>query len=354
MVRGQVQRRRLRGRRDQRAVRDRRRRRRRRRGLRVLRLGHRPGDDARRDDPRRDRRRGVRLGADRGAVEQPDPQRPGGQRAVRRRRQRRDLRVERRRRVPDRRDHDRPAAPRRIGAATTANWFSGSALGWQLAAADHDGDGTDDLITTAVFGAAGAAGAALVFYGGTVPTGTVRISDTSGGGQRHRGHADVRGDLTASTCSATTCTTSGRPPALADATDDLAVAYAEDGLAQRRPWWCYRSTGGRPAAPGVTREPFTVGRDVKRALQHQRTTCRSSGARRSARSPISNGDGARELVFGDYRFALRRRHRAWWSTATPLGTAGVAHHRTPFGTVAPSRTFAGANRGQRPPRHGRS
>jgi hypothetical protein len=74
------------------------------------------------------------------------------------------------------------SAPRRIGAATTANWFSGSALGWQLAAPDHDGDGTDDLITTAVFGNAGAAGAALVFYGGTVPTGTVRISDTSAAG----------------------------------------------------------------------------------------------------------------------------------------------------------------------------
>jgi hypothetical protein len=173
-----------------------------------------------------------------------NPQRPGGRRAVRRRRQRRDLRVERRRRVPDRRGHaDR--APRRIGAATTANWFSGSALGWQLAAADHDGDGTDDLIATAVFGNAGAAGAAVVFYGGTVPTGTVRISDTSAAGS---GTAVVRMyEEVGLNLFGYYLHNVGPTTGVGDATDDLAVGYAEDGLAGADV--VVLRGGGRPAAP---------------------------------------------------------------------------------------------------------
>ena len=63
-------------------------------------------------------------------------------------------------------------------ALSTASPSFAVGLGWGLASADHDGDGTDDLIATAVFGQ-NTDGAAVVFYGGTVPTGNVRISDVS-------------------------------------------------------------------------------------------------------------------------------------------------------------------------------
>ena len=229
------------------------------------------------------------------------------------------------------------AAQRRIGVATTANWFSGSALGWQVAAADHDGDGTDDLIATAVFGAAGASGAAVVLYGGTVPTGNVRISDTSAAGS---GTAVIRmyedPDLTGSLFGYYLHTV-GRTGGLGDATDDLAVAYAEDGLANATVV-VYRGAG-RPAAPGVTREPFTVGRDVK----VQEITVDVSLEWGSVVGSIAdqNGDGARELVFGDYRF-LSDTGIVLIIDGDTVGTAGVARSDAPGVAL---RTFVGANPG---------
>jgi hypothetical protein len=234
------------------------------------------------------------------------------------------------------------SAPRRIGAATTANWFSGSALGWQLAAADHDGDGTDDLITTAVFGNAGAAGAALVFYGGTVPAGTVRISDTSAAGS---GTAVVRMyEEVGLNLFGYYLHNVGPTTGVADVADDLAVGYAEDGLAGADVV-VLRSTGGRPAAPGVTREPFTVGRDV-RVHSNINDTSLEWGSTVSSVTD-RNGNGARELVFGDYRYARRRRHRRGGRRR------GARHRRRPH--HRPVRHghphHHRRDRGQRPVRH---
>ena len=229
------------------------------------------------------------------------------------------------------------AAQRRIGVATTVNWFSGSALGWQVATADHDGDGTDDLIATAVFGAAGASGAAVVFYGGTVPTGNVRISDTSAAGS---GTAIIRmyedPDLTGSLFGYYLHSV-GRTGGLGDSTDDLAVAYAEDGLANATVV-VYRGSA-RPGAAGVTRAPFTIGRDVK----VQEITVDVSLEWGSVVGSIAdqNGDGARELVFGDYRF-LSDTGIVMIIDGDTVGTAGVARSDAPGVAL---RAFVGANSG---------
>ncbi len=217
------------------------------------------------------------------------------------------------------------SAPRRIAVATTVNWFSGSALGWQLATADHDGDGTDDLITTAVFGNAGGAGAALVFYGGTVPTGTVRISDTSAAGSGtavvrmyEQGGPNLFGYYLHNV---------GRTSGLGDTADDLAVAFTEDGVAGAEVV-VLRSSGGRPAAAGVTREPFTVGRDVR-----VRANIADSSLEWGSTVGViadRNGNGSHELVFGDYRYAADAGIVVVVDGGV-LGTAGT-HTIDPFGT----------------------
>lgn len=187
-------------------------------------------------------------------------------------------------------------APRRIGVAPAANWFTGSALGWQLATADHDGDGTDDLVATAVFGAAGTAGAAVVFYGGTVPAGAISISDLSAAGSGSavmRMYEQAGTDLFGFHASNLGPTQGG-----GDAADDLGIGFAEDGVAGADVL-VLRATGGRPAAPGVTREPFTVGRDVRLRL----ATADDTSEWGIAMTSISdqNGDGARDIVSADFR-----------------------------------------------------
>ena len=189
-------------------------------------------------------------------------------------------------------------AQRRIGVAAAANWFRGSALGWQLASGDHDGDGTDDLFASAVFGAGGTSGAAVVFYGGTVPLGQVLISDASAAGSgttvaRMYEDPDATGSFFGFYLHGL-----GRTGGPADTTDDLGVAYAEDGLPNATVV-VYRGTG-RPAAPGVTRAAFTVGRDVK-IRQVTVDTITEWGSTMGSIAD-QNGDGAREILIGDYRF----------------------------------------------------
>jgi len=189
------------------------------------------------------------------------------------------------------------SAPRRIVSSTTANWFSGSALGWQLASADHDGDGTDDLVATAVFGDAGGAGAAVVFYGGTVPAGTVRISDASAAGSGTaviRMYEEVGFNLFGYYLHNVGPTTG-----IADPADDLVVGYAEDGVGGAD-LKVMRSSGGRPSAAGVTREPFTIGRDVRIHVTTVDTIMEFGST--AASIADQNGDGARDLLLGDYRY----------------------------------------------------
>jgi len=202
--------------------------------------------------------------------------------------------------------------------ATAFNWFTGSAFGWQLARADHDGDGTDDLVATAIFGGGGTAGAAVVFYGGTVPTGQVRISDTSAAGS---GSAVMRMyEQTSTDLFGYYLFRLGPTQGPSDLTDDLAVAYAEDGLAGAD-LVVYRSAPGRPASPGVTREPFVVGRDVRIRYATVDTILEWGSAVGSIED--QNGDGAREIVIGDFRSGSDAGV-VFVIDGNTLGTAGVA------------------------------
>ncbi len=188
------------------------------------------------------------------------------------------------------------SAPRRIRVAPAANWFTGSALGWQVATSDHDGDGTEDLVATSVFGAT-TQGAAVVFYGGTVPTGQVFISDTSAAGS---GTAVMRmyedPDATSSLFGFYLHNL-GKLQGPGDLTDDFGVGYAEDGLPGAAVI-VYRGLG-RPAVPGVTRALFTIGRDV-RLREVTIDTILEWGVTMGSIAD-QNGDGSREIVMGDYR-----------------------------------------------------
>ncbi len=214
-------------------------------------------------------------------------------------------------------------APRRISVAPATNWFSGSSLGWQLATADHDGDGTDDLIATAIFGAGGTSGAAVVFYGGTVPAGQVLISDTSAAGSgtaviRMYEDPDATGSLFGFYLHGL-----GHLQGPGDTTDDIGVAYAEDGQPNGTVI-VYRGLG-RPGAAGVTRAAFTAGRDVK-IREITVDTILEWGVTMGSIAD-QNGDGAREIVMGDYRFQADNGI-AYIIDGDTLGTNGVADTTT--------------------------
>ncbi|MBZ0231870.1 MAG: hypothetical protein K8M05_05925 [Deltaproteobacteria bacterium] len=209
------------------------------------------------------------------------------------------------------------AAQRRIGVAAAANWFSGSALGWQLAAADHDGDGTDDLVTSAIFGSGGSAGAALVLYGGTVPAGNVRISDTSAAGS---GTAVIRMyEQPGNTLFGYYLHNLGPTQGTSDAADDLGVAHADDGVAGAEVF-VLRATSGRPASAGVTREPFTVGRDVRIQLDTTQDILEWGVAMGSISD--QNGDGSREIILADFTISSGQG-AVFVVDGDTLGTGGV-------------------------------
>lgn len=64
----------------------------------------------------------------------------------------------------------------------TANWFSGSRLGWSVAAGQVDGAGPEDLVIGAILG--GGVGGATIIYGGTPTQDDILLSDTDNTGLR--------------------------------------------------------------------------------------------------------------------------------------------------------------------------
>lgn len=220
------------------------------------------------------------------------------------------------------------AATTRITVATPANFFTGSALGWQLAAADHDGDGTDDLVASAIFGRMVEHGAIVVFYGGTLPAGDVRISDTSAAGS---GAAVIRmyddPDTTTSLFGYYLHAV-GPTGGAADLTDDLVAGYAEDMLPGATV--VVLRGEGRPAAPGVTRTPFTPGRDVR--LRHVTSDVALEWGAAVGSIADQNGDGARDLVLADFR-DQGDNGVAFIVDGDATGTAGTALLTTPGVTL---------------------
>ncbi len=216
-------------------------------------------------------------------------------------------------------------APRRINVAAGASWFSGSGFGWSLAAADHDGDGTDDLVATAVFGGGGVAGAAVVFYGGTVPSGIVAISDVSAAGS---GTAVMRMYEQPLGFFGGYLHNLGPTQGSSDVTDDLGVSSYEDFVAGAEVF-VFRSTSGRPAAPGVTREPFTVGRDVR--IQYVTPDALLEWGVTMGSISDQNGDGARDIVIGDFRAGdgLADAGVVFVIDGDTIGVAGVAATNVP-------------------------
>ena len=218
-------------------------------------------------------------------------------------------------------------APRRFNANPSANWFTGSGFGWAMAGADHDGDGTDDLVASMVFGGGGTAGAAVVFYGGTVPTGTVSISDLSASGS---GTAVMRMyEVIDPNFPGLFLHNLGRTQGASDLTDDVALGFGEEGTPNHE-ILVFRGAG-RPPSAGVTREPFTIGRDVRLRLVTNDLQSEWGAAMTSIDD--QNGDGARDLVIGDWREG-NDQGRVHIIDGDTLGTGGVALNTTPGIVIA--------------------
>jgi hypothetical protein len=174
----------------------------------------------------------------------------------------------------------------------------------------------------------------VVFYGGTVPAGQVLISDTSAATSgttvmRMYEDPDATGALFGFYLH-----NLGRLQGAGDTTDDFAVAYVEDG-APNATVVVYRGVG-RPAAPGVTRQAFVIGKDVRLRLLTVDTVLEWGSAMGSIAD--QNGDGAREIVMGDYRFQADSGI-AYIIDGDTVGIAGIADTIAPgvvLTTFAPS------------------
>ncbi len=212
-----------------------------------------------------------------------------------------------------------------IGAATAANYFTGSALGFALAALDYDGDGNDDLAIGAVVGgfAGSGNGGVAILYGGTATGSPILLSDTDASGMAGavvRLLDDPNGipfDLFGQYLFNVGPTLGG-----SDLTDDLAISYA-DGTPSV---YVYRGTGTRPVGAGVHPRSFTVGQDVRFDFITIDATV-EMGAAVGSISDL-NGDGARDLVIGMPKEGSSTG-RVLIVDGNAVGTAGVAATNAP-------------------------
>jgi hypothetical protein len=185
-----------------------------------------------------------------------------------------------------------------IDVAPNAGWFATGRLGSRLATANIDDDGQPDLIVSAPSGGGGTGGFAIV-YGGTA-TGNVALSDVDST-TLNGAVVDLYADPLALTNRGFATYLHAVGPTRSGAlTDDLVVAYADDGATVVDTAFVFRSNGTRSAVASVTAKQFVIGRDVR--LDYVTTSRNTEWASQAITVDDQDGDGARDLVISAYRF----------------------------------------------------
>ena len=233
-----------------------------------------------------------------------------------------------------------------IGVASTANYFTGGALGWSVAALDFDGDGTDDLALGSVAGGGGNGGVAIV-YGGTVDVPTVLLSDASAAGMGGTvAHLIDDPDPTAFDLFANYLHNVGPTASASDPGDDLLISYV-DGVNRVA---VVRGAATRPTTAGVHDRPFSATTDV--AITYDTTDTTTEFGSSAGSIADQNGDGGRDLAIGAYReegdggtvFLIEGDVTGTATTATALTAINNGADMYLFGAaIVNNATFAGAD-----------
>lgn len=225
-------------------------------------------------------------------------------------------------------------------STTQPGWFASGGLGAVLAAADVDGDGTDDLIAAAPRG--GDTGGAAILYGGTV-TGNVVLSSQDASGA-NGAIVELFADPGAVADRRLGFYLHAVGPTLGalDATDDFVIAYADDYATAGDSLYVVRGDGTRPAAAGVTQRPFVPGRDVR--LDFATPSKVTEWASQVTSIEDQNGDGARDLVIGAYRAQNGHGQVVIVSGSVVGSVAGVARTSDPGVTLTTIVTTTAVNR----------
>jgi hypothetical protein len=211
------------------------------------------------------------------------------------------------------------SAPLQLGvSAASPGWFAGGRLGAAAAAADVDGDGTDDLVASAP-GGGGGSGGIVVFYGGTV-TASVVLSDVDPSGVGGAVVQYMPDPLSLGHNFGTYLHAVEPTRGQLDTDDDLVVGYADQITSRADSVYVLRGNGTRPA-PGLSLRPFTVGRDVR--IDFTSATNNAELGAQAISIPDENDDGAAELVISAYRDASNMG-QVYVIDGDVVGTGGVA------------------------------
>jgi hypothetical protein len=207
-----------------------------------------------------------------------------------------------------------------IGVAAASNYFTGGGLGYSLAALDFDGDGTDDLAIGDAAGGGGNGGVAIV-YGGTVNGSQVLLSNTDSSGLSGAVVHLIDDPAPASFDFAASLHNVGRTTGPSDSTEDLLVGYVDTV----NKVYVLRGSTSRPSTEGVHTRGIVVGQDVR--IDHAVIDAAEMGTTAGS-IPDLNGDGAREIVIGEYRLA-GDLGQVLIIDGDTLGTGGIAVVGTP-------------------------
>ncbi|MCE9575553.1 MAG: hypothetical protein K8W52_20545 [Deltaproteobacteria bacterium] len=203
--------------------------------------------------------------------------------------------------------------------STTPGWFAGGSLGYQLATADVDGDGTDDLVASAINGG-GTKGGVVVIFGGTASAAAIALSDTDPSGlagveaQILENPAGVTGRSFGRYLFAV-----GRTTGAGDLGDDLLIGQTDDTTTAGDSVWLYR--GAAPRTPGVSFRSFAAGTDVR--IDYVTTDLTTAFGAQATSVPDQNGDGARDLAIGGWQVG-NNDGQVILVDGDTVGTAGVA------------------------------